>query len=342
MENTNERIILEVRGETSNNGGVPHFAVCKPEANIPAWVAGDMPFKGVLELLNLEFEIFDDDDKEEKSSALAQEAIQLEVCEAEKEVVNGGTIPIFAVSKPDSNVAICIPTEMPLEVVLELVKDNLENIDEKKIKSALSDYEEVQKNLFVKTVNSDMNEELLKNHPHKKVDDLALIACVCVKNDEEGIHSTYVTQELLKDWKKTPEEVIEAAIDNTPNVLSPSIMRLGDMLSAILGPGAEAVSEEAFIPLIVTAGTGCYGASCIFAPGILEDIAKRMGGSSFYLIPSSVHDWFVLPSCIAKTSKTNIVDTISSVNKRLEPDEILSTHAYKARQENGEWKLISA
>ena len=70
-----------------------------------------------------------------------------------------------------------------------------------------------------------------------------------------------------------------------------------------------------------------YGASTILYPGLLENISEQLG-EDFYLIPSSIHEFIILPSSYSpSTSELN--EMVNEINENeLPEDEFLSDHIY--------------
>lgn len=73
-----------------------------------------------------------------------------------------------------------------------------------------------------------------------------------------------------------------------------------------------------------------YGAAVLFYPGVMDEVARKLGGS-FYAIPSSVHEFLAVR---AEDFQEENDDTdplkgiIGDVNNFLQPDEVLGAGAY--------------
>lgn len=70
-----------------------------------------------------------------------------------------------------------------------------------------------------------------------------------------------------------------------------------------------------------------YGACSILYPGMLEQLAERIGGD-YYMIPSSVHEFLLVPR-EREQDREELKKMIAEVNRtELPPEEVLSDHLY--------------
>ena len=91
---------------------------------------------------------------------------------------------------------------------------------------------------------------------------------------------------------------------------------------------ADSMEEESETPLyVLTNKARLYGASCILYPNLLDSIADKLT-CDFYLIPSSIHEFLILP-VLPGTCIQDLNAMIHEVNStQVEEEEILSDHAY--------------
>ena len=87
---------------------------------------------------------------------------------------------------------------------------------------------------------------------------------------------------------------------------------------------ADSMEEESETPLyVLTNKARLYGASCILYPNLLDSIADKLT-CDFYLIPSSIHEFLILP-VLPGTCIQDLNAMIHEVNStQVEEEEILS------------------
>ena len=91
----------------------------------------------------------------------------------------------------------------------------------------------------------------------------------------------------------------------------------GNIDEADADVGAFVVSEENLKP---------YGAICMFFDGVMETIHSKLG--NFYALPSSVHEWIVVPRNIGDLDILRIM--VREVNATVvDPKEKLSDDVYE-------------
>ena len=79
--------------------------------------------------------------------------------------------------------------------------------------------------------------------------------------------------------------------------------------------------------MILTNSRKTYGACSILYPGMLEQLAERIGGD-YYMIPSSVHEFLLVPA-EREQDREELKKMIAEVNRtELPPEEVLSDHLY--------------
>ena len=127
--------------------------------------------------------------------------------------------------------------------------------------------------------------------------------------------TTKVTNSLLEKWEVAEGDLYEAAVANTPRLRPEKIVRLDELLGM---PGAMGD-----IPMYVVTNEQKYlGASAILYPGAFDRIKEKIGRETFYALPSSIHEWIVVPEELATNIKA-LKETVTSVN-----DEVVGEQDY--------------
>ena len=105
--------------------------------------------------------------------------------------------------------------EEMIDYILEDIRACYE-IDDEELQRNVYEYDRAKEHLRVALCNYEANKETLSSRPHKRILDLAVIACV--RNDEAPVGRTgfiYVTDRLLEIWGVSKEEMFTTALKNT-------------------------------------------------------------------------------------------------------------------------------
>lgn len=193
-----------------------------------------------------------------------------------------------------------------------------------------TDYDFVKSHLTIKLINYEKNKELLENTPHIKRLDLALVfLCVIDKNNEHSA-SVLIKNNHLKYWNIDLNTLFEDSLYNAPKFLKASCYSLFKTVydkenAKIMEPDNISLEEDDL--LILTNENKVNGASCIFYPNILENIANSLN-SDLYIIPSSIHEVLILRKT-DKIKKDDLNFLVNTVNRsELSQTEILSDNVY--------------
>ena len=218
------------------------------------------------------------------------------------------------------------------DAIIDLHKKSMitDNIDF----SFFKDFSEVKKRLSFRLINLMMNKELLKTVPHLIYLDFAIVFYCMVEDDNIGKGTVLIKNSHMEAWGVTEEELYDIAVRNSPNLLPSKIIGMDNYLSQLRIkrdiPFEESVpdtSPELCNMYILTNGDKYYGASVLMYENLLSDLSDRFL-SSFFIIPSSIHEVILLPT----NNKDNIGafnHMVHEVNEQsLDREDILSDHAY--------------
>ena len=107
-----------------------------------------------------------------------------------------------------------------------------------------------------------------------------------IDKDGAGMKSFVITNDLAKQMNLSEVELYELARENTPRLFP---IKIGGMMEILCG--FEDPDEKMFI---LTNEDSMKGAVAILYPDAMETIKTKIPGH-FYMIPSSVHEWILLP-----------------------------------------------
>ncbi len=191
----------------------------------------------------------------------------------------------------------------------------------------LTDYEQVKERLFVRVSNADTNEAVIGKVPHIIKEDLVLTSHVLIGKDNSVI-STIVTDNLLKSYGVTKEQLFADAIDNSQKLFPIRVQSLEALMFEIAGAeGYEPPSNGKDRVLVVTNNQGINGAAALFYPDAMEKLAAMID-DDYYIIPSSIHEILVIPDS-DHIGYEVLESTLHNVNETIvEPQDQLSDRVY--------------
>lgn len=199
--------------------------------------------------------------------------------------------------------------------------------------SFFCDFEKVKERICFRLVNREKNEELLEKAPFIPILDLA--ACFYYACEEGGVINGVIPvyHSHLEVWGVTDRELFECAVKNTPKLFPCEIMPMKNALREMLqeleeaGANVERMMEKIIPMMILTNSRKTYGACCIMYPKLLEQLAATVG-EDYYLIPSSVHEFILLPVSQDRTAE-ELKAMIREVNsKEIPVEDVLSDSLY--------------
>lgn len=253
----------------------------------------------------MEYEVFVKQFLDELQQNMAAQGVELHRQEVTKN--NGVVKDGVAVRYPDSPVA---PT-VYLDDLYEMHKDgysvsnlvdttaaNLERHKNLAPEMPVLTTETARENLYCAVVNTADNEEMLKNVPHEKLEDLSVVARFRV--GEDG--SFLVTNDICKTLQMTSEEVMEAAHANTDRQ-EYKCQSMGEVMRDLMLK--DGMPEEYADELIQMQGEQCPmwvlsnesrvdGAVAIASQDTLKAAHEKLG-EDFYVLPSSRHEVILVP-----------------------------------------------
>ncbi|MDD4112525.1 MAG: DUF5688 family protein [Herbinix sp.] len=207
----------------------------------------------------------------------------------------------------------------------------------------------VEDKVVYKLINYDKNKKLLEKMPHFKWMDLAIIFLVIVQKDEECTGTIMVNDDIFQKWDininalyehakrntfllygcniRTMEKVLKSLIKNSFSTNIGSDTSDLDTMMEILYSENVSLSNNESKMYVLTNKIGINGATCLLYKDELNNFSKKIG-SSFYILPSSIHELILVPS-IKPIPKEELLKMVKEVNETEVPkEEILSDNVY--------------
>lgn len=202
--------------------------------------------------------------------------------------------------------------------------------------SQLSLYENVKKKIAFKLVNTEKNQQMLKAVPHIPLLDLSIVFYILVDVDEKGSATIQIRNEHIENWNVNVEQLYKDAKLNVKCLIPARLMCMQHVIEKLcdISKGEEKDLLKAKFPpenkefmYILTNSIHQFGAAVLAYPNILE-MASRIIGEDFYLLPSSIHEVILIPKSKSPDLK-DLNEMINEVNEtQVQEEEVLSDHAY--------------
>lgn len=194
-----------------------------------------------------------------------------------------------------------------------------------------AEYQQVRNLIFAKLINTERNRKLLETVPNEPVLDLSLVFYLFRNNDPDD-EEVLITNSMLKKWKVDYFQVFEDALSNTRQIMGACIKPLKEMIEEMIKGisfDMDLKEEEDVMPMYVLTNLWKRnGAVCVLFWDMVMDLADSLQ-SDLLVIPSSIHEVILIPEGKG-ISGEELNELIRSVNEsELNPQDVLSDHAYR-------------
>lgn len=189
------------------------------------------------------------------------------------------------------------------------------------------DFEQVKHRIVYRIINAKQNEELLEEIPHVRWLDLAICFYYAFYDEHLGNGMITIYNKHMEWWNTNTKELMSLAGRNTAKLMNAQMETLKKVVESLYGEELEELHGKECPLYVLTNEQKNQGAACILYEGMLEKIAKDLGGS-FYMIPSSIHE-VILFKENGDEDTGALHRLIREVNqKHLSEEEILSDYPY--------------
>ncbi len=219
--------------------------------------------------------------------------------------------------------------------------------DNKETAMHLSEKEWVNERLFIQLINNNQNTSFLNDAVYSDYAGLSLVLYVLVSDDGDGIAKVKVTKNMCRNFGWEEKEILAYALENTVKLFPAEVCtiekRLGRFMNIEAGDITITDSQDfdGNGLMVLSNKRGMYGATAVFYPGVLRNIAEKKG-TGLFLIPSSIHEFIVIADngLYAPQDLENMLMEVNSTEVTL--DEILSDNLYYYSYENGRLSILNA
>ena len=188
--------------------------------------------------------------------------------------------------------------------------------------------------LRIRLVEKEGNQRYLEQGPYRILTLGAAIVAAEVLDTPDGMFCTRVTEELLRGYGISDDQLFETAMEETrrqePACFYPYDEREENAVGEAL---KEDLGAKPYL-YVLTNRTRQFGAAAALYPGVLREAGKVLG-EDFYLLPSSIHELLAIPKSEGLTP-VYLQKILREVNaERTAPEEQLGSEVfvYQRREE---------
>lgn len=263
---------------------------------------------------------------------------------------NNQNYDVFIIHSPNSNLSPTIYLNRYYKdyldgKTLEDVRDDIlefystYQVNKKFDTSCFTDFDKVKNHIVYRLVNYSYNQDLLKNIPHKKFLDFAIIYYCIIDMDSSQFANILIYNNHLSYWGIDSDMLYQLALSNTPKIFP---IKMDDMASFLLSNFGDQLLGNlnfAYPMYLLTNEKKLYGATSILYPNLLNNLSNHFH-KDMIIIPSSVHEVLLIPTEEVPSSDF-FTTMITQVNEtEISAEEILSDHAYLYQQETNELVIL--
>lgn len=184
-------------------------------------------------------------------------------------------------------------------------------------------------------INTEQNQELLKDIPNRPFRDLSIVYRYMVGMEEDGIQTALVTDKLAEHMGMSEQEIYEAATVNTYRFFTPVVKTMNDVIRDMfisdgMEPGLADMMVGEIPPengmYVITNERGIHGAVSMLYEKELQKLAEQLD-SDLYIMPSSVHEVIAVSSKMGDPYE--LAEMVAEINMtQVQLDERLSNQVY--------------
>ena len=234
-----------------------------------------------------------------------------------------------------------------IEMIIKSIETRINQIPDYNVNDfvdMVKNFDRSKEHILPYIISINNNQNMLNTVPYTVlIDDLAIIYKVRVNtnvNGEENSMSSLITNQLLKNYGKTIDELHATALEN---LKKPGYAQLFTMAEIIINkkfyfddvlkkPISKYLLCLSNNMLVITNRYINCGASVILYKELMDHILQELNVNELYIIPSSIHEMIVMPvydDMNTEEAEDTIKQIINDINcKDIPPEEVLSGSLY--------------
>lgn len=198
---------------------------------------------------------------------------------------------------------------------------------------SFTDYDRMKGSLAMEVVSKERNAELLETVPHKDIEDMSVVYRFVVGDSAAGTGTILVTNQMLENYGITAQQLHEDAVKNAPEVRPLVIEGMAEVLAKqmgvedleMLGLNIPPEQEQMFVASVEG---NVHGAGVIAYEDFMDKASERVGGQSFFILPSSIHELLIIPDN-GKFDLKSLENMVKEVNATtVDPADQLTDSVY--------------
>lgn len=190
--------------------------------------------------------------------------------------------------------------------------------------------------IICELVNTKLNRQLLRNVPHRNIEDLSLIYRKRVNVLGADTATVLITNNIADRMGMDEQELFDAAMAAEQYVC----VSMACMIAELTGMEQEELEMQGAPQMyVITNESKMYGATAMLNDEILAKAMEKMGTSDVIILPSSIHEIILVTGDMNPDEMRNMVREVNST--QVQEQERLSENVYRYDKENGLKVIIS-
>lgn len=191
--------------------------------------------------------------------------------------------------------------------------------------------------IIYRLVNYKKNKEILKECPYIRLYDLAVTFRWIAFIYDTGIGASLITHEQMNSWGISMNELLLAAIKNTPRLFPCKIIDINNMLRKVNYPFPK---EYFYLPIyVMTNEQETNEASILLYESALKGFADTKE-SDMYIFPACIHEVILIPVTLP-VEPSELFSMVRNINRICVPEkDILSDSVYYYSREKDKLLLL--
>ncbi len=199
------------------------------------------------------------------------------------------------------------------------------------------DYSRVKDRIFYKLVSFEKNKKFLRDAPHLKWNDLAVVFYYALEKEVMDGGFIVINREHMLMWKQNAESLYRLARRNTKRDMPELLVSMRELVLELTG--IQMRDEDAVPMYVLTNQEKRFGAAAMLYSEQIGELARRLE-SDLLILPSSVHEVLLIPDDQSREYSV-YRQMVEEVNRtQVEPEEVLSYGLYRYCRKNSEIEEI--
>ncbi len=192
----------------------------------------------------------------------------------------------------------------------------------------LREYDSAHAGIFCKLLHLEENHRLLLDTPHLIFLDFAVVAYYEIDSTNQYKGSVLIKDYFLDFWNITKEQLFADSLNNTRQQKKLYFRTMSDFIPQTIFEENEEVREQIRRGMFILTNEERYlGSILVYFPEVLEQVAEELG-EDFYMLPSSIHEWIILPVSMAEEPEF-LLSMVRDINlNEVQEEEVLSNNIY--------------